>query len=185
MSDFTGGVGDQGTITVDVLSQQPDHGLIVKVSEQAQKTRSEGPATCVVYPTTGVICDPNAIVNPEEMAIIRLLAPTFVDPDRLDAQRHWTIENSTPQYSLTSNFTIAKNDNGLMTIDETRVIKQQQPKISTTDFTTTIGYDFGRTVPTSVNQYSIERNEAGMGQSETVKTQTVLQLQSDSKAAGH
>ncbi|HKU81079.1 MAG TPA: hypothetical protein VJP76_02830, partial [Candidatus Tumulicola sp.] len=112
MSDFTGGVDDQGTVTVDLLSEQPDHGLIVKVSEQAQKTRSEGPATCVVYPTTGVICDPNAIINPEEMAVIRLLAPTFVDPDRLDAQRHWQITNSSPAFDLTSNFTIAKNDNG-------------------------------------------------------------------------
>lgn len=185
MTDFTGGVGDQGTVTVDVLSEQPDHGLIVKVSEQAQKTRSEGAATCVVYPTTGVICDPNATVNPEEMAVIRLLAPTFVDPDRLDAARHWKIENATSSYALTTNFTIAKNDNGIMTIDENRVIKQQQPEISTTDTTATIGYDFGRTIPTSVNEYSIERSQAGMGQYNTVKTQTVLQLRSDSNASGH
>lgn len=185
MSDYTGGVGDQGTITVDLLSEQPDHGLIVKVSEQAQKTRSENVATCVVYATTGVICDPNATVNPEEMALIRLLAPAFVDPDRLDASRHWKIENSTPDYSLTSNFTIAKNANGIMTIDENRVIREQQPQVSTTDVTATIGYDFSRTIPTSVSEYSIERSQAGMGQYNTVKTQTILQLRSDSKGTGN
>jgi len=184
VASFNGNVGDQGTVTVDVLSEQPDHGLIVKVSEQAQKTRSAGPATCVVYPTTGVICDPNATVNPEEMAVIRLLAPTFVDPDRLDAARHWKIENATSSYSLTSNFTIAKNDNGIMTIDENRVVKEQQPQVATTDITATIGYDFGRTIPTSVNEYSIERNQAQMGEYDTVKTQTVLQLRSDSNASG-
>jgi len=71
-----------------------------------------------------------------------------------------------------------------MTIDENRIIRQQQPQISTTDVTTTIGYDFGRTVPTSIDEYAIERSQAGMGQYNTVKTQTILQLRSDSKTAG-
>ncbi|HEY1654907.1 MAG TPA: hypothetical protein VGF86_07335 [Candidatus Tumulicola sp.] len=184
MTDFTGGVGDQGTISVDLLSKQADGGLILKVSEQAQKTRSLPAATCVVYPTTGVICDPSVTVNPEEMAVIRLLAPTFVDPTRLDAKRHWKIENSSAQYSLTSDFTISGAAGASMTIDEVRIVKQQQPSISTTDVTTKIGYDFNRTLPTSVNEYSIERSQAGMGEYNTVKTQTVLTLQSDSSPPG-
>ncbi|MGA8533435.1 MAG: hypothetical protein WB615_04950 [Candidatus Tumulicola sp.] len=159
VADFTGSIGDQGTVRVDIVSQQADKGVVIKVSEQAQKTRSAPPATCVVYPTTGVICDPNVTVNPEEMALIRFLAPTFVDPDSLDAARHWEIENATPQYSLVSNFTIAKNENGIMTIDENRVIKQQRPEVSTISANTTIGYDFGRSVPTSINEYTIERSQ--------------------------
>jgi hypothetical protein len=184
VADFSGGIGDQGTVRVDIVSQQPDKGVVIKVSEQAQKTRSAPPATCVVYPTTGVICDPNVTVNPEEMALIRFLAPTFVDPDSLDAAHHWKIEDATPQYSLVSNFTIANNANGIMTIDENRVIKQQQPEVSTISANTTIGYDFGRSVPTSVNEYTIERSQGTMGEYDTVKTQTVLQLQSDSQAKG-
>jgi hypothetical protein len=180
MTDFTGGVGDQGTITVDMLSQQSDGGIVIKVGEQAEKTRSEPAATCVVYPTTGVICDPNATINPEEMALIRFLAPTFVDPSRLDAKQHWKIDSSTPQYTLSSDFTIAKNAGGVMTIDESRVIHQQQPTIETTEVNATIGYDFNKSLPTSVSEYAIERSQAGMGQYDTVKTQTVLQLKSDS-----
>ncbi len=184
VADFNGSIGDQGTIRVDIVSQQTDKGVVIKVSEQAQKTRSTPPATCVIYPTTGVICDPNVTVNPEEMALIRFLAPTFVDPDRLDAAHHWKIEDATAQYSLVSNFTIAKNENGIMMIDENRVIKQQQPEVSTISANTTIGYDFGRFVPTSVNEYTIERSEGSMGEYDTVKTQTVLQLQSDSQPKG-
>ncbi len=184
VANFSGGIGDQGTISVDIVSQQPDKGVVIKVSEQAQKTRSTPPAACVVYPTTGVICDPNVTVNPEEMALIRFLAPTFVDADRLDAAHHWQIEDATPQYSLVSNFTIAKNDNGIMMIDENRVVKQQQPEVSTISANTTIGYDFGRFVPTSVDEYTIERSQASMGEYDTVKTQTVLHLQSDSQAKG-
>lgn len=182
VADFTGGVGDQGTISIDIVSEQPDKGVVLKVSEQAQKTRSEPAATCVVYPTTGAICDPNVTVNSEEMAVIRLLAPTFVDPDRLDAAHHWKIENSSSQYSLVSNFTIAKNENGMMTIDESRIIKQQQPEVTTIDVNATIGYDFGRLVPVSVDEYEIARSQGTMGEYDTDKTQTVLHLQSDSQA---
>ncbi|MBV8373291.1 MAG: hypothetical protein JOY69_08510 [Candidatus Eremiobacteraeota bacterium] len=184
ISDFTGGLGDQGTITVDLLSQQPDKSLIIKVSEQAQKTRSAAAATCVVYPTTGVICDPNATVNPEEMTLIRFLAPTFVDPTSIDAKQHWSVRNETPQYSLTADYSIAKNAAGIMTIDEQREIKEQQPS-ATTNVSTTIGYDFNRTIPLSINEYSIERSTNGTAGYQTVKTQTVLQLTSDSRAASN
>jgi hypothetical protein len=182
MSDYTGGESDQGTIEVDVLSEQPDKGLVVKVSEHAQKTRSSPAATCVVYGTTGVICDPHATINSEEMSLIRLLGPTFVDPNKIDAKQHWQIADTNSAYSLTSDFTISKNVNGVMTIDENRTIKQQQPTIETTEVTTTIGYDLSRTLPTSVREYTIERNEAGMGQHNTTKTETVLVLKSDSPA---
>jgi hypothetical protein len=182
MSDFTGGLSDQGTISVDVLSQQPDGGLVLKVSEQAQHTRSAAPATCVAYPNTGVICDPNATVNPEEMALIRLLAPKFVDPDNLDAAKHWKIEEPGAQMSVTSDFTIARNQGGMMTIDETRTVRQQGSQTVTTNLTTTISYDFNRSIPIAVNEYAIARGAAGMGQYNTTKSQTVLQLRSDSAA---
>jgi hypothetical protein len=181
-SDFRGGVGDQGTIVVDVVKEQPDKGLVVRVSEQAQKTRSSPAATCVVYATTGMICDPNATINPEEMTALRFMASNFVDPSAIDAKQHWQIHNASPQATVSADFTIAKNADGIMTIDETRIIKEQIPSIVTTDINTTIGYDFNRTVPTSINEYSIERTNVGMGQYQTVNTQTVLQLQSDSLA---
>jgi hypothetical protein len=184
MTDFTGGLGDQGTITVDVLSEQPDKGLVIKVSEQAQRTRSAAAATCVVYATTGVICDPNASVNPEEMALIRFLAPNFVDPGSIDAKRHWHVQDATPEYSLKADYTIGKNAGGLMTIGEERQIKELQPNVATTSVTTTIGYDFSRTIPTAIDEYSIQRSQGGSGQYQTVKTQTVLQLKSDSLAVG-
>jgi len=180
VSDFTGGLGDQGTITVDLVSQQPDKSVVIKVSEQAQKTRSASAATCVVYPTTGVICDPNATVNPEEMTLIRFLAPTFVDPGSIDAKQHWAVRNATPEYSLTAEYSIAKNADGVMTIAEQREIKEQQAGVVTTNISTTIGYDFNRSIPLAIDEYSIQRSQGGAGQYQTVKTQTVLHLTADS-----
>ena len=179
-ADFRGGVGDRGTITVELLKEQPDKGLILKVSEQAENTRSAPAATCVVYGTTGVICDPNATLNPEEMALIRLLGSNFVDPNSIDAKRHWRIADTTPEYSLSSDFTIAKDASGLMTIDESREIREQQPTVAVTNINTTIGYDFNRTIPITVDEYSIARSQTGMDQYQTVKTQIVLRLKSDS-----
>jgi len=57
-SNFSGGAGDQGTIAVDVIREQPDHGLVVSVSENAQHDRSAPAATCVVYRQHTAICDP-------------------------------------------------------------------------------------------------------------------------------
>lgn len=159
VSDFNARNGDQGSITVDVMREQPDKGLLVVVSEQAQKTRSSVPAKCVVYGTTAVICDPSITVNPEEMTVVRFLGSNFVDPAIIDAKQHWQISDSSGSaYSVKSDYTISKNVAGVMTIDEKREIKQMQPSEVTTEVNSTIGYDFNRTVPTSVDEFS---NRAG------------------------
>src|ERR1700758_2987655 len=36
MTDYTGGSSDKGTIVADVVSEQPDSGLVIVVSEQGQ-----------------------------------------------------------------------------------------------------------------------------------------------------
>jgi hypothetical protein len=69
-----------------------------------------------------------------------------------------------------------------MTIDEVRVVTESGAKPETTNVNATIGYDFKKTVPTSVTEYAIMRSEQGE-QYNTVKTQTILTLQSDSMTA--
>lgn len=181
ISDFRGGESDQGTIAVDVVREQPDKGLILDVSETAQHTHNAAVARCVAYGNTSVICDPNKTVYPEELTLLRFLASNFVDPNQLDSQSHWkVVSDSGAAYSMVADYTIAKNADGVMTIDEKREVKQTQAATTTTDITTTIDYDFNRTIPTSVNEYTIARQAAGMSQYQTVKSQTVLRLQSDS-----
>ena len=62
----------------------------------------------------------------EELALLRFLGSNFVDPGALDAQRHWQRVQSGASNTTTSDFTIAKNANGIMTIDETRVEKSER-----------------------------------------------------------
>jgi hypothetical protein len=178
--DYTGGSSDKGTITVDVVQEQPDSGLVVVVSEQGQDTRKAPPATCVVFSDTTIVCDPNKRVNVEELTLLRFLGTHFVDPNNLDAKRHWHIERDGPT-TTTADYTISKNTDGAMTIDETRVVKENGARPLIANVNATIGYDFNKSIPTTVTEYSIERSEQGE-QYNTVKSETTLSLQTDSMA---
>jgi hypothetical protein len=182
MASSTGGASDHGTITIDVLRQQPDYGLVLNVSEQAVERRSAPAATCVVYGDLTVVCDPEKKINSEELTLLRLLGSNFVDPNALDAKKHWQHQHQSGTASSTTDFTISKNNNGVMTITESRVEKDTTgARPQTSDITATIGYDFARSIPTSIDEYTILRSDQG-DQYQTVKSQTELQLQSDSSA---
>jgi hypothetical protein len=181
LSSFNASVNDKGTITVDVLREQPnDHGLVVTISEQAQDNRSAAAATCVVFGNTDVICDPNGKINYEELTLLRFLGSNFIDPNQIDAKQHWKVGESNGTYSVSADYTIAANANGVMKISEDRIVSPTKTESSTIN--ATIGYDFNRQIPTAITEYAMERRERGE-QYTTVKTETVLNLQVDSLAA--
>jgi hypothetical protein len=182
ISHYQGSLGDKGTMTVDVIGEQPDKGLVVSVSEQGENTRKAPPATCVVYGNTSVICDPNKTVNPEEYALLRFLASNFIDPNALDANQHWRVMQNGDGIDVRADYTIETNVNGIMTIDETRTIAQAAHKSLTTNVQAKIGYDFNRLLPTSVEEYVTQRADAGPAGTSTTIYQTTLKLVSDSMA---
>ncbi len=172
---------DQGTITVDVLKEDASKGLVVKISENSQTNRTAKPATCVVYGTTATICDPNAVVHPEEVAILRLLGENFVDPAKIDAKQQWSQESTSANGDTKSVFTIAKNDNGVMTINESRTDSDKVGGRDETFRTTaTIGYDYPKQVMTSLKQFGQSRQIRGSNQYMTMTTEITAQLQTDS-----
>lgn len=174
------GNSDKGTITVDVMREQPDHGLVVSISEQARDSRSARPATCVVFGNTQVICDSAAKINAEELTLLRFLGANFVDPNVIDAKQHWRTSDGDGDYKTSADYTISENSNGVMKINEDRIVNET--KTQTNTINTHITYDFNRQVPTAISEYSIERRESGE-QYTSFKTETVLDLQSDSMAA--
>ena len=182
-TDFSGGIGDQGTIVVDLALAAAGQRLGHQGKRASTEDALGGAATCVVYPTTGVICDPNVTVNPEEMALIRLLAPTFVDPDSIDANA--ALEDRKRHAAILAHFELHDCQERQRHHDDRRdrVIRQQQPEIATTDVNSEDRlrfqpYDSRR--PSTNTRSSAA--EPAMDQYNTVKTQTILQLQSDSLA---
>lgn len=182
ISDYKGALGDKGTMVVDVMREQSDKGLIVVVSENAEVTRKAPPATCVVYANTNVICDPNKTVNPEEYTLLRFMAQNFVDPNVLDAKKHWGYDTVEGGESLKADYTIVHTNGQLMTIDEVRNIKRQDTQGQMTNIQSKIDYDFGRAVPMAIQEYVTQRSEQGVRGNATTIYQTDLKLITDSLA---
>jgi hypothetical protein len=184
ISHYGGTLTDKGTMTVDVKGRQADGGLIVSISEQGENLRKAPPATCVVYGNTNVICDPNKTVYTEEYTLLRFLGANFVDPNQIDPNKHWRIGPSTSQgQTVQADYSIASNTGGKMQIGETRKIVTTGSGKLETDIETKVGYDYNRTVPTSIDEYATQRTDAGVNGTSTTTYQTTLALVSDSVAA--
>ena len=111
-------------MTVQVVGTEQDGGLVVNISEAGQQTRRAPAATCVVYGNTRVICDPNKTVYTEEYTLLRFLGAKFVDPNQLDANKHWAVTGlSNPSLTVTADYSINGNNNGQMQIGEKRIVK--------------------------------------------------------------
>jgi len=179
---FNGKLDDKGTITVDVLREAQDRGLVVVVSEQANETRTASAATCAVYGNTDVVCDPNKRVNSEEYTLLRFLGANFVDPSKLDAKQHWTLSEHKGASMMTADYSINSNNNGVMTIDESRHIEDTSQGSTTINTQTNLDYDFNRLLPTSIDEYTTEDRHGGLTGVTDTTYQTNLKLVSDSMA---
>lgn len=180
---YNGDVNDSGTVTVDVMSEAADRGLVVVVSEQAKSTRSAGPATCAVYGNTNVVCEAGKRVNTEEYALLRFLGANFVDPNNVDASGQWSVSENKGKAKMTAQYTINANDNGALAIGETRHVEDTSQGSTTFDAQTKLKYDGPKQVPISVDEYSTERKNGGVTGISTTVYQTTLSLASDSMAA--
>jgi len=182
ISHYGGNLNDKGTMTVDVVKQQPDGALVVMISEQGQDVRRAPPAECVIYGNTHVICDPSKTVYTEEYTLMRFLGRNFVDPSALDANKHWVIVQNSNGLDVSANYTIDSNNDGKMQISETRSLRQPGGGSLTTDIQTKIGYNFPQSLPTSVDEYVTQRHDDGVAGNTTTIYQTTLNLISDTMA---
>jgi hypothetical protein len=183
ISHYGGALDDKGTMTVQVVGTEQDGGLVVNISEAGQQTRRAPAATCVVYGNTRVICDPNKTVYTEEYTLLRFLGQKFVDPNQLDANKHWAATGlSNPSLTVTADYSINGNNNGQMQIGEKRIVKATGVGHLTTDVETKIGYDFNRSLPVTVDEYAAQYTDGGLKGTSTTIYQTTLNLVSDTMA---
>lgn len=177
---YSGRLDDVGTITVDVLREAPDRGLVVIVSEEGQATRRSAPATCAVYGNTTVVCDTAKTLNSEEYTLLRFLGANFYDPNLVDPKQHWSIAQHKRTTNLAADYWIGANDNGVMTISETRHLDDTSQGSITIQTETKLDYNANRLLPTSIDEYSTEQQRSGVAGISTTIYQTTLKLVSDS-----
>lgn len=180
-ADYRAGTTDKGQIVVDVVTVQPDSGLVVKVAEQARGTRSSEPTMCVAYGNGAVICDQShGELNEEEMSLLRVIGKDFINRGLIDNKNHWQYSQSTPQAKETNDYTINSTQGDMMNISFQRYLKVDngQPFDSTTDGK--ISYNQKLEVPASLNEDTITRKNTGMGNYDRVEQRVSLNLASDS-----
>jgi hypothetical protein len=182
---YSGKLGDRGTITVDVLREAPDRGLVVVVSEQGEDTRSGSSATCAVYGNTQVVCDPSKPTTSEELTLLRFLGANFIDPSAVDSNNHWSVSPVSPGLTTKADYTISSNDGGMMAIAETRHVENGSLGSDITDIQTKLSYNAAMLVPASVEEYATERRNSGIQGISTTVFQTTLSLVTDSMAGRH
>ena len=157
-ADYRAGTTDKGQIVVDVVTVQPDSGLVVKVAEQARGTRSSEPTMCVAYGNGAVICD----------------------------QSHGELNEE--EAKETNDYTINSTQGDMMNISFQRYLKVDngQPFDATTDGT--ISYNQKLEVPATLNEDTITRKNTGMGNYDRIEERVSLNLTTDSMqtaAASH
>ena len=163
-----------GTIAVEIVREESDGGLILKVRETPSVAGEVDPVTCVAFGDTTVVCDPNADVGPEVVALLGVLGKNFVDASRLDARGHWRVD---PQGAggTTADYTILHNAGGLLDINESAV--RPTPGASeSTKIAARIEYDTARALPTQVDQTTVRQTRRG-AIAVTVSSHTTLKLQ--------
>lgn len=180
--DYSGNLNDAGQITVNIQREQSDRGLVLTISEHGSNGRNAGAATCVVYGNTNIICDPNATVNSEEFTLLRFLGANFINPSVIDENSHWKIQTSDPVVTTVADYHIASNANGIMQVTETREVTQHGPGERRSNIQTKIGYDYNKLVPTSIDEYNVDRMYGGTEANSTSTFQTTLKLISDTLA---
>ncbi|MGB8520198.1 MAG: hypothetical protein WCD38_08555 [Candidatus Tumulicola sp.] len=168
----------RGTLTVEVVREEADGGLVLRVREAAPGAAPSGSApgaTCVAFGDTTVICDPTQSVSPEAVALLGLLGKNFVDASQLDASRHWHVVAS-GSYGGSADFTVVRSDAEILTISE-RGVRAKAGSSEKTDVSAAILYDTTRSLPVSVDESVRERVARGDVVSETRSSHVTLTLE--------
>jgi hypothetical protein len=183
-TDYHAGNMDKGQIIVDVVTVQPDNGLVVNVSERAENTRNSVPTMCVAYGNGAVVCDQShGDVNEEEMSLLRVIGKDFVNQALIDSKHHWQYAQSTSDAKETNDYTIDSTSGDLLAITYQRYLKVAtgQPFEATTNGK--LHYNEKMTVPTSLSEDTITRKNTGGGNYDRIEQRVTLTLASDSMQA--
>lgn len=167
------GQPDRGSISIGMLGKQSDGSLVVRVM-QSPAQHDASAVTCVVYPTTALICDPSKTVSSEEVTLLRYLAPGVVDPNQDKAS--WQLQDGNPKTSFKATFKVLQTAHGIMTVGERRSATGEAGPYSTDDSSSTFLYDVAREVPTAIDD-SVVQKTVRFGKYLTLERQTIFRLQ--------
>lgn len=183
-SESHAGNMDKGQITVDVVTVQPDTGLVVNVAEHGENSRNSVPTMCVAYGTGAVVCDQShGDVNEEEMSLLRVIGKDFVNHALIDNKNHWQYAQTTPEAKETNDYTIDSTNGDVLGISFARFLKVENGRPFEATTNGKITYNEKLSIPTMLNEDTITRHNLGSGDYDKVEQHMTLTLVSDSMQA--
>lgn len=182
--DSKAAVSDTGTIVADVMSVQPDTGLVVRVSEQGRGDRNNAPTMCVTYGTGSVLCDmTKGGPNEEEMSLLRALGRDFVNPVLMDANKHWRTSAEGAGGKETNDYRVDSQNGDIYNISFQRVLDVGGAQAFNASTQGKIVYNQKLSVPTSMTEDTITRKSGMGGDYTTIDQKMTFTLSSDSLAS--
>ncbi len=141
-----------GTMSVDILSVDPDGGLVVRISERDRSDAAPRQAfTCKVYGNTTVVCPATATPSQAESVLLAFLGRQFIDAAPWDPQGHWQRSEQSQQADTQEDFTLMDAGDGKKVV--VREVKKMQAHTGGAQSQTseiTINYDRAMEVPDTV-----------------------------------
>jgi hypothetical protein len=163
-----------GNVTVGVLREEPDGGLVLRVTESDSTAASPKTTTCVAFGDTTVVCDPNVQTGPELPVLMALMGKRFFDPARLDSDRHWHVQSQGSTENV-ADYRIVNVRGSLVDIDEDAVRSEASSNWKTLT-KAVIEYDAARSLPTSIDESTVRRSQTGIVY-ETAETHVTFALE--------
>lgn len=174
------GANDDGTIAVDILSVDPDGGVVLGVSEHGRQGRLGEPARCVTYGNTYFVCEGGKQVNAEEMELVRYLGNRFSTLSPLDTNQHWQYRQTAADFQEQTDFTVVSVAQGVASIQLERVSKAGGAGGALSTTNGRIVYDRRKSVPVSIRAQTVTSSDQPGGATSRNQVQIKLDLVADS-----
>lgn len=152
-----------GKIPVDVDSIAPDGALAISIAEQLwDEPRAYQTYTCTVYGNTVVLCPSYPHPSDAEWSLLGYLGRQFVDNAPWDSNNHWQRKDSSRDYDLVEDFTLADASNPqLVRVTETKKTHLHDARMTERTDDVAIVYDRTKEIPDSIRDEMKSWNASG------------------------
>jgi hypothetical protein len=172
--------GDDGTLTVNVIAATPDGGLVVDASFVG-KTTTQPALRVAIFPDGRLSLDPSAVLSPEAVEVLPLLARGLVAGRDVSVGSSWTIDDAPPlKGSHSYKVTALDVDVATLAIAGTRNLSGARGYDQSD--TGTAQYDTVHLCPLSYDLTSNQHHTVGTSQFVSTNARLTAKLVSDSFA---
>jgi len=176
----TSDVGDDGTLTIDVVAATADGGLVVDATYTG-KTSVQPKLRFAIFPDGRLSVDPHATVSLESVYLLPLLARGLVAGRDVSLGSAWTVP-APPGTKGDGSYKVTGIDGNVATLAIVTTRTVTGPRGYDESDTATARYDTARLCPLSYDLSAVSRHTVGSDQYVSTNARLIASLVSDTFA---